>query len=206
MAQQPINHQQNLELLKRIKKDFPVADVTAVFHRGLGTDKYTTPEEGVQLRKFVDKVKDGGFEIIDLAYDLERIKIYNEVDFHVGYRVHAHAYSVSQRKPSFLLWEDGRGQGMSENLQLQGVPARKSTIIDRFPGSFPTIKTYLAKGERRILGDPGPNPVALDRMMSIINSQVNSEFTTFDKTPDRLAELFSRLDEFFKTNENALYS
>lgn len=206
MAQQPINHQQNIELLTRLKKDFPTADVTAVFHRGLGTDKYTTPEEGVHLKKLVDNVKDGGFEIIDLAYDLERIKIYTEVDFHVGYRVHAHAYSVSQRKPSFLIWEDGRGQGLSENLQIQGVPARMSTVVDRLPGHFPTVKTYLVKGERRILGEPGPNPKALDEMMRIINNQVDSGFTTFEKTPHRLAELFSRLEEFFKTNETNLYS
>ncbi|MHA2024028.1 MAG: polysaccharide pyruvyl transferase family protein [Candidatus Thorarchaeota archaeon] len=205
MAQQPVLHSQNLQLLDRLKDAFPDSDISVVFHRGLGADKYTSSEEGINLRKFVAGVKKRGFKIIDLAYDLNGIKIYNEVDFHIGYRVHAHAYSVSKRVPTFLMWEDGRGQGMSQNLGLIGVPARKTALVDSLPGST-TIKTYLAKGERRIIGEPGPNPEAINQVMQIIQDQIETEFKAFNHTPQRLAQLFSRLQEFFLSNENFLYS
>jgi hypothetical protein len=35
----------------------------------------------------------------------------NTVDLHVGYRVHSHIFSLSQRKTSVLIGEDSRGIG-----------------------------------------------------------------------------------------------
>jgi hypothetical protein len=33
------------------------------------------------------------------------------IDFHIGYRVHSHIFSLSQRKASILIAEDSRGVG-----------------------------------------------------------------------------------------------
>lgn len=205
MAQQPILHRQNLQLLERLKNDFPSASISAVFHRGTGTDKYTTPNEGARLQKLVTALKRRGFEVVDLAYNLNQIGVYDNVDFHVGYRVHAHAYSVSKRVPTFLLWEDGRGQGMSETLHLQGIPARNEAMVDRLRG-FPAMKTIMEKGVRRVFGEPGPSPDAIDRITKLIHSQIDSGFDMFSETPERLNQLFSNLQQFFKSNEELLYS
>ncbi|TFG34234.1 polysaccharide pyruvyl transferase family protein [Candidatus Thorarchaeota archaeon] len=204
MAQQPILHTQNIQLLQRLRDEFPNSDIIAVFHRGTEADKYTIPKEGEILQKLVANVKNHGFKIIDLAYDLNRIKIYSEADFHIGYRVHAHAYSVSQRIPTFLLWEDGRGQGMSQNLRLPGIPARRTSLVDTFPGSS-TIKNYLEKCERKLVGAPGPNTEAIDQIMQLIQHQIETKFDMFKNTPKRLSELFSNLKAFFQSNENMLY-
>ena len=68
-----------------------------------------------------------GYEVVDTSYDLERIRFYDECDLHVGYRVHSHLYFLSQRRPSFLLHEDGRGRGMSSALNVVGVDAFERT-------------------------------------------------------------------------------
>jgi ketol-acid reductoisomerase len=45
------------------------------------------------------------------------------VDFHLGYRVHSHIFSLSQRIPSILIAEDSRGVGQAEAM---GTPVRRS--------------------------------------------------------------------------------
>ncbi|MGQ4912131.1 MAG: polysaccharide pyruvyl transferase family protein [Candidatus Thorarchaeota archaeon] len=205
MAQKPLLHGQNLQLLESLREAFPKSGVVAVFHRGIDADKYTSKKEGTALRSLVKTVKSHGFETIDAAYNLASIKVYDDIDFHVGYRVHAHAYCVSQRVPTFLLWEDGRGQAMSQTLQLPGIRARNEAIIDSLPVST-KVRHYLAKGEQIIRGEPGPNRSAISQMMQMIHNQIDNGFEMFEHTPQRIDKLFSRLQLFFQSNEKALYS
>lgn len=62
-------------------------------------------------------------EIADLSFSYENYRIYNNVEFHVGFRVHAHLYFLSRRYPSLLIHEDGRGRSISETLGIYGVDA-----------------------------------------------------------------------------------
>jgi len=204
MAQNPMLHPQNLDLLDIINNDFPNTEKYAVFHRGTGTDKLTPQKEGEILQSLVRGTEKRGFNIVDLAYDLEGIKVFNDVDFHVGYRVHAHAYCISQRVPTFLLWEDGRGQGMSENLGLEGFPARKSALVDRVP--IPDrIKGRAAVAEIRLLGEAGPNPKAPNKIMKLVQNQIKTDFLMFQSTPSKISELYSKLEDFFLSIDRFLY-
>ena len=45
------------------------------------------------------------------------IDLYSNCDLHIGYRVHAHVFMTSIKKPSILIKEDGRGEGMSEVIE-----------------------------------------------------------------------------------------
>ncbi|MHA1960594.1 MAG: polysaccharide pyruvyl transferase family protein [Candidatus Thorarchaeota archaeon] len=206
MAQNPTLYRQNLDLLEDIKKRFPDVEIHTVFHRGVDTDVFTSEEEGHQLRRFVRKTKEMGFEIIDLAYNLDRISVYQDADFHVGYRVHAHAYCISQRIPSFLLWEDGRGQGMSLNLGTGGFPARKPRPIVRLPLRG-KIRDHLLYGRSRIpvIGSPHVDDAAVTRIMKLVDEQISSEFTVFDSIPERIDFLYSHMKEFFRKTENFLF-
>ncbi len=204
MAQNPLLHPQNLNLLDMINNDFPNTEKYAVFHRGTGTDKHTPPKDGEILQNLVNGTKKRGFNVVDLAYDLEGIKVFNDVDFHVGYRVHAHAYCTSQRVPTFLLWEDGRGQGMSENLGLEGFPARKSALVDRVP--MPSkIKGRAAVAEIRLLGEAGPNPAATKKIMELVHNQIKTDFQMFQNTPSKISELYSKMQDFLLSIERFLY-
>ncbi len=198
MAQNPALHTQNVNLLKQLKGCFPKARRVAFFHRGVGADEYTTPQEGRQLQLLAKRVSALDYEIVDLAYDAGRLSIYNEMDFHVGYRVHAHAYCISQRIPSFLLWEDGRGQGMSSNLGLPGVPAFKTRLIDHPP--WPSrIQRYVMKGVSKIapLNEQPINHHAVKEVLKLINDETDNGFLMFSAVPQRLKELYSNLQFFF---------
>ena len=45
------------------------------------------------------------------------------VIYHIGYRVHAHIYSLSQRQRTILIEEDGRGAGVDQALGLKQIKA-----------------------------------------------------------------------------------
>ena len=207
MAQNPELHSQNLDLLRKISEEFPDAKRTAAFHRGLGADDFTSEVEGVQLKSLVSKTEELDFEIVDLAYDLSRINLYQEADFHIGYRVHGHAYSTSHRIPSFLLWEDGRGQGMSLNLQIPGVRARNPIPLGRLPLPRRLRDAFLyGRGRIPVIGRPSNSKTAISEIMRIVQNQIETNFAAFDPTPDRLDYLYSKMKGFFESVETFLYS
>jgi hypothetical protein len=207
MAQNPMLHPQNVDLLSEIDTRFPNVSKLALFHRGISADAYTDQAEGKSLIQLVEQTEKLGYEIVDLSYDINRIEVYHKASFHVGYRVHGHAFCVSQRIPSFLLWEDGRGQGMSLNLKITGVPARKARLTDRMPlpGRIKR-RAVLAEKQHGSLGSITINSGAISSVMRLIDDQVQNDFNMFNSTPKRLEELYSKLVEFFNQTENFLYN
>ena len=108
-------------LIKSINKYFPDAEITMSYHRGIFPDKHTTYRAtiGYLLMYGVAKLVNRKIKIKDVAYKLEKLDFYDDCDFHIGYRVHAHLYFLSKRLPSMLINEDGRGKGM---VQTMGLP------------------------------------------------------------------------------------
>lgn len=205
MAQNPVLHEQNLRLIAGLQKMAPNAEFTAVFHRGISAGKYASELEGKRLEHTVDRVRDQGIRIIDASYGTQELSVYNDVDFHVGYRVHAHAYCVSQRVPSFLLWEDGRGQGMSLNLGIKGIAARKRRILDLLP--LPNkIRRGYGHLERRVklIGRQSVRPEAEREMLKMIQNQALKGYPMFTHIPDRLDQLFQRMKKFLKVTREYL--
>ena len=76
----------NLEQLSNVilfvKKIFAEESIKLVFHRGTGRLK---PE-------FVEFVQKNKIDYVDISGSLEGIKVYDDCDLHIGYRVHAHIY------------------------------------------------------------------------------------------------------------------
>ncbi len=114
---------QAIELMRRVRTDLPSAVRYCVFHRGYSRDTYTTVRRAwaMQVLRLAARVL--GYRVVNAAYDLSRIEFYRECDLHVGYRVHASICFLSMRKPTILLCEDGRGEGLSQSLGLQAPTA-----------------------------------------------------------------------------------
>jgi hypothetical protein len=205
MAQDSHLHRQNIDLLRAMNQLFPDAQKYALFHRGVGADDKTTKEEGEILEKLVSKSREVGYEVIDLAYNADLLQVYENADLHIGYRVHGHAFSVSHRIPTFLLWEDGRGQGMSENLGLKGVRAFRTKILDRLPRPR-RLDRYInyAEAKAPFLNPFPPNDNAINEVIALVRSQIESNFSAFDHVPQRLEFLFSRMQDFFSIIESSL--
>lgn len=111
-------HPQNIELLRRVAIMFKNAKRFCVFHRGIWSDAETPKSEEQDLLKIKSAADELGYEVIDASYDVSKIDFYKQCDLHIGYRVHAHIYFLSIRKPSFLLNEDGRGRGFSASINM----------------------------------------------------------------------------------------
>lgn len=110
------NARESVDVMRMLKRRFPNAHLVASFHRGIDADELTPKPQAKNLRAQAKAARRLGFEVRDVAYDLAKIGFYEEVDLHVGYRVHAHLDFVSRRRPSVLLSEDGRGFGQTESL------------------------------------------------------------------------------------------
>ncbi len=103
-------------LLSNLKEAFPCAETILVMHRGWTEDEFTSHELANAQIELVKWARREGIEAIDISYSHAGFSIYDDCDLHIGYRVHAHLYNISQRKPSYLIEEDSRGYGANEAL------------------------------------------------------------------------------------------
>jgi hypothetical protein len=100
-------------IIRKLAKEFPKAERFISFQAGMNSShsywgqKYTewNHKQLAYGRKF-------GFTPLDFESDFESFQSFmSTVDFHVGYRVHSHIFTLSQRKSSMLIAEDSRGMG-----------------------------------------------------------------------------------------------
>lgn len=130
---------ESLRILRLVAKRFPKAEKICSFHRGILPDRYTTWRKSMRYTATAAYATALGYKVVDTSYGLEKIDFYKECDLHIGYRVHAHIFFLARRKPSFLINEDGRGQGQARSLGLAalnvgepGMPEKLAEEIDRY--------------------------------------------------------------------------
>ena len=116
---------QSLEVAKYLKKRFPTAEIKYLFHRGMSQDLYTDFDTAKKIECLKKQLNEIDIPYYDIAYSDTGFQMYNDCDLHVGHRVHAHIYSLSQRICSILIEEDSRGAGANEALGLWGIKAYK---------------------------------------------------------------------------------
>jgi len=182
---------QCVDLANHLKKAFPVAKIMCAFHHGWEETEYVPLGFARKLNALRERLLANGFEVVNLAGDLQRMKrVYDDADIHVGYRLHAHLYFLSQRKPSFLLEEDGRGRGASEALGLRGVPAWVRTASDCFLAELP-IGTRLRPVTRRIL-KAGIKPCAnaVKEVIAMVQEEIAYELPHFQGVHKTIAQYY----------------
>lgn len=134
---------ETLKLIIRIERIFSKAEITLSFHRGILPGLNTPPRKGISYSTIALFAMMKGMKVKDVSGDLRKISFYNDCDLHIGYRVHAHLYFLSKRKPSILICEDGRGIGMVKSMKQQefiaGDPNLLSSIDEK-------INQYLLTG------------------------------------------------------------
>lgn len=162
---------QSIELVKALMTAFPDASITYFFHRGIIQDDLTGRREAASIREIVQKLDELGIPYVDISYGSEGFAAYDEYDFHVGHRVHAHIYNLSIRHRSILLEEDSRGAGVNEALGLFSVKAyvrkRKSTT------------PRAIRGLQRIVSYDCVNPYAVKELMESMKYVLKRDNTIF---------------------------
>jgi hypothetical protein len=188
---------QSVEVARRIAELLPRAEKICSFHRGLDEAGPWMPRADAENnRSLAAEVDALGFDVVDVSGDTRKILFYDECTLHVGYRVHAHLYFSSKRKPSLLVEEDGRGAGASQALGIRGVPAFRRDgpglrLLGRLSGRR-TQRESDARGPYRV--DPGA-PAALERLL---RADLDSGFARFARLGATLDRHFVRMQDFVR--------
>lgn len=100
-------------LIAKLAKDFPKAQRYLSFQAGF---RSTHSKKSAEYSRWNQKMRVlgalRGFKSISFEADFDGFQNFmSGIDFHVGYRVHSHIFSISQRKTSLLIAEDSRGIG-----------------------------------------------------------------------------------------------
>jgi hypothetical protein len=70
-----------------------------------------------------------GFEVFEGAQVEDFLNLYRSVDIHIGSRLHAHLFTLSLRKPSFVTYVDERVSGFAKML---GFPVYHPSELHRY--------------------------------------------------------------------------
>lgn len=99
---------QSKKLLALIKREFSEAELYVVHH--------SKPTKS--SKKVSDFASSLGYIEIDLSGESKNLEFYENIDFHIGYRLHGHIFFLRNRKPSCLMVEDCRSFGISKTSLL----------------------------------------------------------------------------------------
>lgn len=180
--------EQSIRVAEVLSQVFPSAERICAFHRGLSD--WST-------RRIADSVRGLGFEVRDVSGGVEKSDFYAQCHLHVGYRVHAHLQFLSERRPSLLLHEDGRGIGASGALELRGLDAFRRTRLSKASGLLPIRRIEVLEKHLPLRYEPDPSlPV---RLRAVLRLDLETQFA-------RYAGVGSRIDAHFPIMERFIAS
>jgi hypothetical protein len=188
----PFHYKLAASLLKALRTKFPEATILVSFHHGIQLGEKGDPrltELNVKLLNYAKKL---GCETFDASYDLKKIQVYDTMDIHVGFRVHAHIYFLSYAKPSFLIAEDSRGDGVVKTLGGMGFPAWNTlgawTGVNRITR---LMFSRAAEGVERVTKrNMQVNNSIPTQVVEAITSELETKFQSFQPIPKRLEYWF----------------
>jgi hypothetical protein len=113
------------DIIRRISAEFPQSEKVLALHHGWRPSKTAKGNEMLRWHlNLLAFATPRGWKMQNLADGLTKFEeLYSSADLHVGYRVHAHIYSLSQQSPSILINEDSRGVGQVKTLGGENVMA-----------------------------------------------------------------------------------
>lgn len=100
-------------LINLMLRMYPNADIKLFFHGGIHAEDLTRIDS---LCRNHSKLT-----YIDMSGSSDDFKQYDPCFLHIGFRVHAHIYNLSQGNVSILINEDARGSGVNHALGLENI-------------------------------------------------------------------------------------
>lgn len=115
-----------LELMKEnilaCQDKFLENEFEVVFHHSLDREKFSSAYNSLSYHvkmhnEFANWLDSKNIKYVDISGSAENLmNYYTNVDFHIGYRVHAHIFMNSISKKSILISEDGRAKGVKGTI------------------------------------------------------------------------------------------
>lgn len=176
---------QSLQLIKLLKNKFSCATIEYVFHRGTARDHFTNKFAAQSINKIIAQLKIMGIPYHDISYGCDGFSLYDDCDLHVGYRVHAHIYNLSQRNRSILIEEDSRGAGVNEVLGLWGIKGYKRKLSSN--------AVSVLKAVNKVVPMTIPNPYAVRDVESYIDYIQRSRGDIFNRAFGSMEHYFTKM-------------
>ena len=135
------------------RDEFKDKDFKVVFHHSLNPEIYLKAHNAQKTHLknhqiFAEWLTKNNINYVDISGSAENLmNFYNEVDLHIGYRVHAHIYMNSISKFSILLAEDGRAKAVRRvigGIVLDGVVKFKDDLTYKIAGRLNLLDRYVA--------------------------------------------------------------
>ncbi|WP_161803866.1 polysaccharide pyruvyl transferase family protein [Pseudoalteromonas sp. P1-16-1b] len=149
------------ETYKKLKSTFPSSNIKIALHGNNKVVKNFAIENNINFVE-IYKDKDSG------------LRIYDDADIHVGFRVHAHVSMLKRRKYSYLFEQDGRGCDYGLTIERKiSIPAYRSdtkTFISRIKAKiFPQLSFFQT----------GVKDNLAEQMMAIVSYDNKTGFRRF---------------------------
>lgn len=119
-------NEQVKDLIAGLAKRFPRAKKYLSFQAGYRSTNLNRADEiNKWYRSVIFTAIRHGFRPVSFDSNFSKFTgVMSQADFHIGYRVHSHIFSLSQRTTSILIAEDSRGIGQTE--AMGGVALKSS--------------------------------------------------------------------------------
>ena len=174
------------DLILSLKNKFKGKKFEVVFHHSLDKKEVMSiygrshKKHMNEHLKFVKWLEYNKIDYIDISGSAENlVNYYNNIDLHIGYRVHAHIFMSSIRKFSILLSEDGRGKEVAKTIGGIVIDAYKkskkdliSKVLNRLFDNFSTLE------ENKFLKNELFNSLDYEKMTNFI--RLNGSFLNID--------------------------
>jgi hypothetical protein len=157
----PLFIEQGLTVLRRLSQEYGAKNLLVVFHRRTQS-------------AFAAAAADLGATTADISGSAAGFAVFDDVGMHVGYRVHAHLYSLSHETPTYLIAEDSRGRGMLETLAdlgVDGLGNRQSRFVQRAWRAAPRLgseRSRLTRSLGRVMTQMARLPDISDALLGQI--------------------------------------
>lgn len=179
-------------IIAALMKRFDHADLTIVFHHSIDPLHYTNHQAPILKKqlKMLEWVKSKKLSYVDISGSAQKlIEFYEQVDLHIGYRVHAHIFCSSISKPSVLIAEDGRGlalQKLNIGLILPGF------LKFRYGRSVPEKIVNRLRGKYEV------DAFLPDDVINNIDYEIRQGFPRLSQTRSAIDELFPIMERYIQ--------
>ena len=143
---------QTERVLAVLSTRYSAAEHIAVFHHPLAGASNLAPRRAQAQRRLASRVAAMGWSVTDVGGEARSMMdLYEQVDLHIGFRVHAHLFRCALRRPSVLIAEDTRAHDATASLghtALSGVVVREDGQIGPAQDLQTQLVTRLDAEER----------------------------------------------------------
>jgi hypothetical protein len=180
------------KLIELSEKQFGKDSIAVAFHHSINEGYLSTPNPRVALYKknlkMVNYLTNKSIKVVDLSGGVNGlIDFYNEIDLHIGYRVHAHIYMSSINKNSILLTEDGRGRALSKVLGghiYDGYEYKRSGTLAKVLTRLGLLDPYIVDEQLN------------EKLFEMYTYDTENGMCIFDEPRRRINELSQSMEHF----------